>query len=81
VAKDQVLFELEREQFQAALDLAEANLASARAELELAEATFKRVSTLEGRGTASQAQLDSALAALQSASPSAGPVGAGRAGL
>jgi membrane fusion protein (multidrug efflux system) len=60
VAKDQVLFELEREQFQAALDLAEANLASARAELELAEATFKRVSTLERRGTASQAQLDSA---------------------
>jgi membrane fusion protein (multidrug efflux system) len=60
VAKDQVLFELEREQLQAALDLAEANLASAHAELELAEATFKRISTLEARGTASQAQLDNA---------------------
>jgi membrane fusion protein (multidrug efflux system) len=64
VAKDQILFTLEKEQYQAALDLAEANLASARADLELAEATFKRVSTLEGRGTASEAQLDTARAQL-----------------
>ena len=62
VAKDQILFALEKDQFQAALDLAEANLASARADLELAEVTFKRISTLEGRGTASEAQLDTARA-------------------
>jgi membrane fusion protein (multidrug efflux system) len=62
VAKDQILFALEKEQYQAALDLAEANLASARADLELAEVTFKRISTLEGRGTASEAQLDTARA-------------------
>lgn len=60
VGKDQILFEIEKEPYQAALALAEANLANAKAALELAQSTFDRTSTLAGRGTASEAQLDDA---------------------
>lgn len=60
VKKDQVLFEIEREPYEAALALAVANVANAKAALELALSTFDRTSTLAGRGTASEAQLDDA---------------------
>lgn len=60
VKKDQVLFEIEREPYEAALALAVANVANAKAALELAQSTFDRTSTLTGRGTASEAQLDDA---------------------
>lgn len=60
VKKDQVLFEIEKEPYEAALALAEANVANARAGLVLANATYDRVSELAGRGTASEAQFDDA---------------------
>jgi membrane fusion protein (multidrug efflux system) len=67
VAKDHVLFEIEKEPFEAALALAEANLANAQAALTLAQATFDRATPLAERGTASQATLDDARAKLSQA--------------
>ncbi|MEO8651648.1 MAG: efflux RND transporter periplasmic adaptor subunit [Hyphomicrobiaceae bacterium] len=67
VAKDHVLFEIEKEPFEAALALAEANLANAQAALILAQATFDRATPLAERGTASQATLDDARAKLSQA--------------
>jgi membrane fusion protein, multidrug efflux system len=67
VAKDQVLFEIEKEPYEAALALAEANLANAQAALQLAQATFDRATPLAERGTASQATLDDARAKLSQA--------------
>lgn len=60
VKKDQLLFEIEKEPYKAALALADANLVNAKAALELAQATFDRVKALQLRGTASEAQLDDA---------------------
>ena len=60
VAEGQVLFEIEKEPYEAALALAEANLANAQAALQLAQATFDRATPLAERGTASQATLDDA---------------------
>ena len=67
VAQDHVLFEIEKEPFEAALALAEANLANAQAALILAQATFDRATPLAERGTASQATLDDARAKLSQA--------------
>ena len=67
VAKDHVLFEIEKEPFEAALALAEANLANAQAALILAQATFDRATPLAERGTASQATLDDARSKLSQA--------------
>jgi membrane fusion protein (multidrug efflux system) len=67
VAKDQVLFEIEKEPYEAALALAEANLSIAQAALQLAQATFDRATPLAERGTASQATLDDARSKLAQA--------------
>lgn len=58
--KDQVLFSLEKAPYEAALALANANLANARAALALAQATYDRTKSLADRGTSSQAALDDA---------------------
>lgn len=58
VAEGQLLFELEREPYEAALALAEANLAAADAALALAQVTYDRTRPLAERGTSSQAALD-----------------------
>lgn len=60
VKEGQMLFEIEKEPYEAALALAEANLANAQAALQLAQATFDRATPLAERGTASQATLDDA---------------------
>lgn len=67
VKKDQVLFTLEKEQYEAALALEKANLASAKAGLELAQATYDRTKPLAERGNASQAALDDAASKLSQA--------------
>lgn len=67
VKKDQVLFTLEKEPYEAALALARANLASAKAGLELAQATYDRTKPLAERGNASQAALDDAVSKLSQA--------------
>ena len=67
VKKDQILFTLEKEPYEAAVALARANVASARAGLDLAQATFDRTRPLAERGTASQAALDDAAAKLSQA--------------
>jgi membrane fusion protein, multidrug efflux system len=67
VKKDQLLFALEQEPYEAAVALAEANLASAKAGAQLAQATVDRVAPLAERGNASQAALDEARAGLSQA--------------
>ncbi|MCC7250764.1 efflux RND transporter periplasmic adaptor subunit [Hyphomicrobium sp.] len=67
VKKDQVLFTLEKEPYEAALAAAKANLANAQAALELAQATYDRTKPLADRGTASQAALDDAISKLSQA--------------
>jgi membrane fusion protein (multidrug efflux system) len=67
VTKDQVLFTLEKEPYEAALALAQANLANAKAVLELAQATYNRTKPLADRGTTSQAVLDDATSKLAQA--------------
>lgn len=67
VKKDQVLFTLEKEPYEAALALAQANLANAKAALELAQATYDRTKPLADRGTSSQAVLDDAISKLAQA--------------
>ncbi|HWK37475.1 MAG TPA: efflux RND transporter periplasmic adaptor subunit [Hyphomicrobium sp.] len=64
VKKDQILFTLEKEPYEAALALANANLASARAAAELAQATYDRTRPLAERGTSSRASLDDAISKL-----------------
>jgi membrane fusion protein (multidrug efflux system) len=64
VKKDQLLFALEQEPYEAAVALAGANLASAKAAAQLAQATVDRVAPLAERGNASQAALDEARAGL-----------------
>ncbi len=67
VKKDQILFTLEKDSYQAALALAEANLASAQAAEQLAQATYDRTKPLAERGTSTQAALDDATAKLAQA--------------
>jgi membrane fusion protein (multidrug efflux system) len=67
VKKDQLLFALEQEPYEAAVALAGANLASAKAAAQLAQATVDRVAPLAERGNASQAALDEARAGLSQA--------------
>lgn len=64
VAKDQLLFVIEKDVYKVAVAQGEANLASAKATTELARATFNRVEALAKRGNASTAQLDDARAQL-----------------
>lgn len=67
VAEGQILFQLEREPYEAALALAEANLANAEAALTLAQLTYDRTRPLAERGTSSQAALDLAASQLAQA--------------
>lgn len=67
VKEGQVLFELEREPYEAAVALAEANLANAEAAEELARQTYDRIKPLTDKGTASVAALDEARAKLSQA--------------
>lgn len=67
VKEGQVLFELEREPYEAAVALAEANLANAEAVQALAEVTYDRIKPLADKGTASKATLDDASAKLAQA--------------
>jgi membrane fusion protein (multidrug efflux system) len=67
VKKDQLLFALEQEPYEAAVARAGANLASAKAAAQLAQATVDRVAPLAERGNASQAALDEARAGLSQA--------------
>lgn len=67
VKRDQVLFTLEKAPYKAALALAESNLASSRAGLELAQATYDRTKELADRGTASLSTLDDAVSKLSQA--------------
>ena len=55
-----VLFEIDPEPFQVAVQQAEANVASAKAALTLAQQTLERTEELAGRGTSSKASLDQA---------------------
>lgn len=64
VAKDQLLFVIEKAPYAVAVAQAEANLASARATTELARTTFNRIEALAKRGNAPTAQLDDARAQL-----------------
>ncbi len=62
VKTGQVLFTLQPEQYQAALQTAQANLASAQAALENAELVYARAANLKQTGFESESSLDSALA-------------------
>ena len=67
VTKDQILFTLEKGPYEAAYDLAKANLANAKAAEQLAQATYDRTKPLAERGTSSQAALDDAISKLAQA--------------
>jgi membrane fusion protein (multidrug efflux system) len=62
VKTGQVLFTLQPEQFQAALQTAQANLAAAQAALENAELVYERAAHLNVTGFEAQSDLDAALA-------------------
>lgn len=62
VKKDQLLFTIEREPFEAELAQRKAQLAAAEATLQNAAAQLERYKTLESRQVASQAQLDVSVA-------------------
>jgi membrane fusion protein (multidrug efflux system) len=67
VKKGDKLFTLERAPYEAALAAAKANLASAEAGLELAQATYARTKELADRGTSSISTLDDATSKLSQA--------------
>lgn len=67
VSKGELLFEIEPESFQIAVSQAEANLASAKSALTLAQQTFDRTKELASRNTASKASLDTAQSNLSQA--------------
>jgi membrane fusion protein, multidrug efflux system len=60
VSAGQVLFQLQREQYEATLQSAQGQLASAQAALRLAQIAYERALDLTKRGVASQASLDQA---------------------
>lgn len=65
-----LLFEIEPEPFELAVQQATANLASAQAGLTLAQQTFERTEELSDRGTTSKANLDAARSQLLQAQAS-----------
>jgi membrane fusion protein (multidrug efflux system) len=67
VKKDDLLFEIEPEPFELAVNQAAANLANSEAAQTLAEQTYQRSLELTDRGTASKASLDSAQSQLRQA--------------
>jgi membrane fusion protein (multidrug efflux system) len=62
-----LLFVIEPEPYQAALASAQAQLARAEAQKEVAQRTYERIDVLRAHGTAPQAQLDEVKAARDSA--------------
>ncbi len=62
VKEGQVLFTLQKAQYEAALQTAAASVASAKAALENAQLTYSRAVSLGARGFESQSSLDAALA-------------------
>ncbi|MEX2614848.1 MAG: efflux RND transporter periplasmic adaptor subunit [Alphaproteobacteria bacterium] len=67
IDKGQLLFEIEREPYEVAVDQAEANLANAQAALTLARQNYDRTSALARSNTASRAALDTAQTQLSQA--------------
>lgn len=67
VKKGHILYKIEAEPFELAVQQAEANVASAEAGLTLAQQTFDRTKELASRATASQASLDQAQSTLAQA--------------
>lgn len=67
VKKGQVLFQIEPQSFQIAVDAAAANLSNAKAALTLAQQTYDRTKQLVSQNAQSQSQLDSAEASLMQA--------------
>ncbi len=67
VEKGDPLFEIDDRPFRAAVNKAEADLASARASLAAAQRDWRRVSSLFERGVASEKQRDDARSALETA--------------
>jgi membrane fusion protein (multidrug efflux system) len=67
VEKGALLFEIEADPFELAVQQAEANMASAEAALTLAKQTFERSDELASRNTVSQATLDDARSKLAQA--------------
>lgn len=67
VKEGDLLFEIEREPFEIAVSQAEANLASSKAALTLAQQTYDRNEQLARRNVTSQANLDDARAKLDEA--------------
>ncbi|MCB1970574.1 MAG: efflux RND transporter periplasmic adaptor subunit [Geminicoccaceae bacterium] len=63
VTKDQLLFLIEPEQYEAAVEQSKAQLASAEADLKKANIDLKRQESLASRNATSQADLDTAIAA------------------
>ena len=69
VKRDQVVAELDNDEYvqevaqaKADLEVARANLSEAKSALEIADRDFERIQTLRGRGVASESQLDAARA-------------------
>ncbi|MBN1865080.1 MAG: efflux RND transporter periplasmic adaptor subunit [Victivallales bacterium] len=62
VRKDEMLFQIEKDQYQAAVDQAEANLAIKEAVLKNAVISYERMKYLRGKDSVSEADLDKATA-------------------
>ena len=67
VKKGDLLYQLEKEQYEAADEIQQANLSQAQAQAENATLTFNRASELLQKGAGTQVSNDSALAALRTA--------------
>jgi membrane fusion protein (multidrug efflux system) len=65
VGKDQILFQIEPDQYQALLDMAEAELVSARAQFDRATLDFNRISDLYEKKTTTKSDFDTAKAAFE----------------
>lgn len=67
VKKGDLLYQLEKEQYEAAFEVQQANLTQAEAQAENATLTFNRSNELLQKGAGTQVSYDSALAALRTA--------------
>jgi membrane fusion protein (multidrug efflux system) len=67
VRKGDLLYQLEKEQYEAAFEIQQANLTQAQAQAENATLTFNRANDLLQKGAGTQVSHDSALAALRTA--------------
>jgi len=67
VKKGDLLYQLEKDQLQAAFEIQQANLTQAEAQAENATVTFNRANELLQKGAGTQVSYDSALAALRTA--------------